>query len=446
MKKFTIIIFLFFSINVTSQTTLEVTAKSGLTIRQSPNLIGKKLGLLPFGKRVELIEKTGIKQSFFDDNEIITGEWIKVEFDNYPSFIAYPNEGYVFNGYLKTLNINEINKSPNSFSNNLKKEVENSPTVIKLKKISGVYQIPCLINGQKFNFIFDTGASNVSLSLEVAEILYSKGLIKSSDIIGKEFFQFADGNISEGLVLNLKEITIGDIVLKNVRASILNTTKAPLLLGQTALERLGKYSFDYYNNELSITGNKNIDLTNYKPKKGFVYINKTLSDDGKIGKWIAEEQIEVYDNIESSNVISYLKTDEKFYAIESKFIFYKMASIKINNVLPNLFDDCEEPPFVKGDLVYMLNYEGEDYYRVLYNNKVIYAAFYYNYDGSKKIRTGRYDACNRITGVVTNNIEESDYWVKIKKLNGEVGWIKNPNCYTVRGRRPGCYNSSSPAW
>ena len=37
-------------------------------------------------------------------------------------------------------------------------------TTIKMEKEGGVYTIPCTLNGIKLKFIFDTGASGVSLS------------------------------------------------------------------------------------------------------------------------------------------------------------------------------------------------------------------------------------------------------------------------------------------
>lgn len=324
-------------------------------------------------------------------------------------------------------------------------------TILKLKRQGGIYEIPCKVNGLNINFYFDTGASDVTLSTTVAQNLFNRGLIKSSDIIGKNFYQVADGNISEGLILILREIIIGDIVLKNVKASIINSPEAPLLLGQTALEKLGKFSFDYSNNQLTIIGLKEFDfLKNNKlnqnlSKEYFNYKNEYLSDNGDIGKWIANEKIEIYKDAVSEQIIGYLDKNEKFYATESFYHYYKFAYARIDDVLPNNFSECELPPFNRGDLIYFLNREGEGVINVIHNDEVTYINCSFEPDNASLTRS-LYDGCNNIIGTIINESEEYIYWVKIKKKNGEIGWIKNPNCNNVIGVRPNCYGNPSPAW
>ena len=45
---------------------------------------------------------------------------------------------------------------------------------------------------------------------------------------------------------------IGDAVLHNVNASVVKSQKAPLLLGQSVMERLGIITIDNQNNKLII--------------------------------------------------------------------------------------------------------------------------------------------------------------------------------------------------
>jgi len=44
--------------------------------------------------------------------------------------------------------------------------------VIQMESTNGVYRIACSVNGAKMKMIFDTGASNVSLSETMANFLY----------------------------------------------------------------------------------------------------------------------------------------------------------------------------------------------------------------------------------------------------------------------------------
>ena len=114
-----------------------------------------------------------------------------------------------------------------------------------IKDESGVYQIPVLINGVEMSFVFDTGASLISISNVEANFLFKQGKLSKEDILGEVNFSDANGDISVGTVINLREVTLGNRVLKNVQASVVDNSVAPLLFGQSALAKFGKISIDY---------------------------------------------------------------------------------------------------------------------------------------------------------------------------------------------------------
>jgi aspartyl protease family protein len=124
-------------------------------------------------------------------------------------------------------------------------------TVVKMEKRNGVYQIPVTINGSEMYFIFDTGAGLISISTVEATFLYKQGRLTDDDIVGKADFLDANGNISQDVIVRLKEVTIGNRTIRNVDASVVGNTKAPLLFGQSALEKFGKISIDYERGEIS---------------------------------------------------------------------------------------------------------------------------------------------------------------------------------------------------
>ncbi len=98
-----------------------------------------------------------------------------------------------------------------------------------MKKEGGVSIVPCKINGLNLSFIFDTGASDVTISLTEASFMLKNGYLTKEDIIGSEKYLDATGNISEGITINIREIEIEGLVLQNVKASIVKTLGAPLL-------------------------------------------------------------------------------------------------------------------------------------------------------------------------------------------------------------------------
>ena len=58
------------------------------------------------------------------------------------------------------------------------------------------------------------------------------------------YYLDANGNVSEGTKLILRKVTFGNDVLTNVQASVVRNQRAPLLLGQSVLARLGKVEID----------------------------------------------------------------------------------------------------------------------------------------------------------------------------------------------------------
>jgi aspartyl protease family protein len=124
-------------------------------------------------------------------------------------------------------------------------------TIIKMSEENGVYNIPVEINGSNMNFIFDTGASDITISATEAMFLYKQGTLRDEDILGKQQYQIADGSITEGTIINLRTVKIGNKTLDNVRASVVHNNEAPLLFGQSALAKFGKVSIDYSKNEIT---------------------------------------------------------------------------------------------------------------------------------------------------------------------------------------------------
>jgi clan AA aspartic protease (TIGR02281 family) len=117
----------------------------------------------------------------------------------------------------------------------------------------GVTQVKCTVNDLPLHFIFDTGAADVSISRVEATFMLKNEYLLPSDIVGKARYIDANGDISVGTVINIRKITFGGLELENVRASVVESDSAPLLLGQSVLNRLGKIEVDYERSVLKIT-------------------------------------------------------------------------------------------------------------------------------------------------------------------------------------------------
>lgn len=148
----------------------------------------------------------------------------------------------------------ELTKSKNPIDQK-SEEIQKYQTVtIPMKsRGSGTYEVSCKVNDLKLNFIFDTGASDISISQTEALFMLKNEYLSEADIRGKESYMDANGDITVGTKIMLKKVEIGGLVLKNVSASVVNNKNAPLLFGQSALSKYGKIIIDNKKSEITIS-------------------------------------------------------------------------------------------------------------------------------------------------------------------------------------------------
>lgn len=129
-----------------------------------------------------------------------------------------------------------------------------SNSIKLIKTVSGVFEVPVILNGVlKINFILDSGASEVSLSPDVALTLLRTGTITENDWLPSQTYIFADGSTAKSNRFLIRKLSIGDLVLTNIEAGISKSIQAPMLLGQNVLTQLGTFTIDYENLLLIIT-------------------------------------------------------------------------------------------------------------------------------------------------------------------------------------------------
>lgn len=186
-----------------------------------------------------------------------------------------------------------------------------SQTKIKMKKEGGIYKVSCKVNGLPLKFIFDTGASDVSISLAEAVFMLKNGYLSKKDIGESVYYSIANGDVAKGTKLNIKKIEFAGLKLYNIKASIIHETNAPLLLGQSVISKLGKIQLD--GNELTIL-NKNKKSYDYR-KEGRILSNEAL-----------EGYADVYpynkDFFGTQNVYTYSPILNKPDMVNGKIIYY----------------------------------------------------------------------------------------------------------------------------
>ena len=124
---------------------------------------------------------------------------------------------------------------------------------VPMTKENGVYKVKCSINDLPLHFVFDTGAADVTMSSVEASFMLKNNYIGKKDIVGSSSYLTAAGDIIEGTVLTLRKVDFGGLEMNNVKASVVKSQNAPLLLGQSVLSRLGKVEIDYDKKLIRIT-------------------------------------------------------------------------------------------------------------------------------------------------------------------------------------------------
>lgn len=116
---------------------------------------------------------------------------------------------------------------------------------VPYKEKGGIKLIPVKVNGIAFEMVLDSGCSTALITVAEASYLYLKGRLSDEDFLGTAPSMVADGRIVENMVVNLKNVVIGDVIgCEDVQATVVSNAEAPLLLGNEVLDRLASYSIN----------------------------------------------------------------------------------------------------------------------------------------------------------------------------------------------------------
>jgi len=147
---------------------------------------------------------------------------------------------------LQNQQIQTIQDSIDAISSRIASNEGNVNDIIQMVlDASGLYEVPVIINDAlRISFIFDSGASDVCISPDVASTLIKTGTVTASDFIGTATYTFGDGSRAISRVFMIRKLCIGNHIITNVRATIMESINAPMLLGQSVQSRFGNIMID----------------------------------------------------------------------------------------------------------------------------------------------------------------------------------------------------------
>ena len=132
-------------------------------------------------------------------------------------------------------------------------EFQNGVTEIKLERADGALYVPVLIdNAVTLKFVVDSGATDVTISSDVAQTLTRMGKLSRADYLGHGDFILADGSHLPSQLFVIRSLKVGDRELHDVTAVITNS-RGSLLLGQSFLRRFKSWSIDNRRGVLVLT-------------------------------------------------------------------------------------------------------------------------------------------------------------------------------------------------
>ena len=122
-------------------------------------------------------------------------------------------------------------------------------------KKTGVYLAPCLVNSYRETFAFDK-PSQAMISLNKALDLLKNRAISKEDFEGDVEKILQNNTIADRAVINLKEVSIANRTVKNVKVKVNYKLKYDLVFGDEVLKQFGKYQFNTKTHRLIFEENK----------------------------------------------------------------------------------------------------------------------------------------------------------------------------------------------
>jgi predicted aspartyl protease len=115
---------------------------------------------------------------------------------------------------------------------------------ISLGESGGVFTVPVQVNQSvTLQFLVDPGSAVVVIPRSVLNRLVANGTVTQGDVIGTSIAELADSSLYRAVQLRLRELRVGDRVVRDVIAAVSPGLTYPLL-GQSFLKRFASVTFD----------------------------------------------------------------------------------------------------------------------------------------------------------------------------------------------------------
>ena len=131
----------------------------------------------------------------------------------------------------------------------------NAGLTVKLAERGGVFELPIRLNDViTLNAVLDSGSADVSVPEDVYRTLRRTGTISEEDARGEGVYKIADGSAQVQQKFRIRSITIANMTVRNVAASVMaDDGNGDILLGQTFLKRFRSAAIDHQKQTLTLS-------------------------------------------------------------------------------------------------------------------------------------------------------------------------------------------------
>lgn len=113
---------------------------------------------------------------------------------------------------------------------------------------SNLNYIQASISGVSDMFIFDTGASGISINVSFFQELVRNRKVSHSDFLGDILLTIANGQTVNAKIVAVRDFKAGNLLMPYVEVWVIDDPNAPLLVGQSVFNQFGRITIDNVQN------------------------------------------------------------------------------------------------------------------------------------------------------------------------------------------------------